>query len=219
MMGQAQEFESTTNQLMSMFVAKAGDALALTMVLDSATITSTAPDGAPDLSEAIGLKFAGMMALNGKVASSQVTDKSGAPSTSQFAGNMRSILPRLQLGASTGATWVDSSTSTTKQNDADVTTATVVTHTLAGDTTVAGIKAWKIVAASAGKVSGAGNRMGADYSIAGDVTGLSTSLVSVSGILLGITSDTVTNLVVTVESAGMTIPILQKSTTTIEKLP
>jgi hypothetical protein len=99
MMGQAQESETTTNQLLSLVVAKAGDALTLTMTLDSATVTTTAPTGAPDLSEAIGLKFVGGMALDGKVASSQVTDKAGAPSTSQYATNMRSILPRLRLGA------------------------------------------------------------------------------------------------------------------------
>ena len=104
MMGQAQEFETTTNQLLSLAVAKAGDALTLTMTLDSATVTTTAPTGVPDLSEAIGLKFVGGMALDGKVASSQVTDKAGAPSTSQFAANMRSILPRLRLGAAKGAT-------------------------------------------------------------------------------------------------------------------
>ena len=91
------------------------------MTLDSATVTTTAPTGASDLSEAIGLKFVGGMALGGKVASSQVTDKAGAPSTSQYATNMRSILPRMRLGAAKGATWVDSITTVGKQGDADLT--------------------------------------------------------------------------------------------------
>jgi hypothetical protein len=81
------------------------------------------------------------------------------------------------------------------------------------------MKAWKIVGASTGKLTGTGNRMGTDYSITGDVKGVSTSLVSVAGILLGITSDSDTNITVTVESAGMTIPIVQKTTTKVEKLP
>lgn len=219
MMGQAQEFESRTNQLASLSVEKAGESLVLSMVLDSATATTTAPDGGPDLSDAIGLKLVGRMAPDGKVASSEVTDRSGAPSKSPIAGNMRSILPRLQLGASPGARWVDSNTSVTKQDDSEVTSTTMVAYTLAGDTTVAGARAWKILGASTGKLSGAGNRMGADYTIAGDVQGNSMSLVSLSGVLLAITSDDVTNITVTVASAGMTIPILQKTTTTVERLP
>lgn len=219
MMGQVQEFETSTNQLLSLSVARDGDALTLTMTLDSATITTTSPEPAPDLGDAIGMKYTGSMALDGKVASSTVTDKTGAPSKSQFAGNMRSILPRLKLGATSGATWVDSSTVVTKQNDSEVTTTTVVTFTLAGDTTVAGMKAWKVGGASAGNLTGTGNRMGTDYAITGDVKGVSTSLVSVTGILLGITSDSDSNLTVTVESAGMTIPIVQKTTTKVEKLP
>jgi hypothetical protein len=218
MMGQAQEFETKTSQQMSMSVVKAGDALTLTMTLDSATATTTAPE-APDLSSAIGLKLIGSMSPDGKVSSSAVTDKTGAPSSSPFAGNMRSFLPRLRIGAGPGTTWVDSSTTVNKQNDADVTAATVVTYTLVGDTTVAGVKAWKIAGVSVSKLSGTGNRMGTDYTLTGDVKGTTTSLVSVTGILLAISADSDSNLTVTVEAAGMTIPIAQKTTTTIEKLP
>lgn len=219
MMGQAQEFETSTNQVMSLSLAKAGDALALTLTLDSATATTNAPGGAPDLSEALGMRLVGSMALDGKVSSSTVTDKTGAPSTSQFAGNMRSILPRLLLGATTGDTWVDSNTHNARQNDADVTTETVVTYTLAGDTVVAGGTAWKVVGASVSKLHGKGNRMGTDYTITGDVKGLITSVVGVDGVLMGQISDSDSNLTVNVETAGMTIPIVQKTTTKFEKVP
>jgi hypothetical protein len=219
MMGQAQEFETTTNQLLSLAVAKAGAALTLTMTLDSVTVTTTAPTGAPDLSEAIGLKFVGGMALDGKVASSQVTDKAGAPSTSQFAANMRSILPRLRLGAAKGATWVDSITTVGKQGDADVTTEGVVNYTLAGDTVVAGTTAWKIVGVSATKITGTGNRMGSDYTISGDVKSTITSVVSAAGVLLGQVSESDSNLTVNVEAAGMTIPIVQHGTVKVDKVP
>jgi hypothetical protein len=219
MMGQDQQFETTTNQLLSLAVAKAGDALTLTMTLDSATVTSTAPTGAPDVSEAIGLKFTGGMALDGKVASSQVTDKLGGPSTSPFATNMRSILPRLRIGAAKGATWVDSITSVGKQGDADITSETVVNYTLAGDTAVAGARAWKVVGIAATKLTGKGNRMGADYTIAGDVKGTITSVVSAAGVLLGQFSESDSNLTVEVEAAGMTIPIAQHATVRVDKVP
>jgi hypothetical protein len=219
MMGQTQEFESSNNQVLSMSMAKAADALALTLTLDSASVTSTAPGAAPDVSALIGLKFAGTVAPNGKVTSGELTDKAGAVSKSPIGNGLRAFLPRLQLGATKGASWVDSSSSTTSQNGADVTTNTVVTYTFAGDTSVAGAKAWKITGASVGKVSGKGNMQGSDFTIEGDVKGLTTSVVSTAGILLGQSGDSDSNLTVTVEAAGLVIPITQKTTAKVDKLP
>ena len=219
MMGQAQEFETSSNQRLSLAVTKAGDALSLTMTLDSAIVTSGAPTGAPDMSSAIGMKFVGAMALDGKVTSSQVFDKSGAVSTSDFASNLRSILPRLRLGATKGDVWVDSFTVLGKQGDADLTSASVVNYTLAGDTVVAGTKAWKVVGLSATKINGKGSRMGSDYTIDGDVKGTITAVVSTAGILLGQVSESDTNLSVNVPAAQMTIPIVQHGTVQVDKLP
>ena len=219
MMGQAQEFETSSNQLLSLAVAKAGDALSLTMTLDSATVTSGAPTGAPDMSSAIGMKFIGAMALDGKVSSSQVLDKSGVVSTSDFASNLRSILPRLRIGATKGTVWVDSFTVLGKQGDADLTSQSVVNYTLAGDTVVAGTKAWKVVGVSATKINGKGSRMGSDYTIDGDVKGTMTAVVSTAGILLGQVSESDTNISVNVPAAQMTIPIVQHGTVQVDKLP
>ena len=219
MMGQSQEFETISNQLLSLAVAKAGDALSLTMTLDSATVTSGAPTGAPDMSSAIGMKFVGTMALDGKVASSQVLDKSGVVSTSDFAGNLRSILPRLRVGATKGAVWADSFTVLGKQGDADVTAESVVNYTLAGDTMVAGTRAWKVTSVSATKITGKGSRMGSDYTIAGDVKGTGTSVVSTAGILLGQFSESNSNLSVDVPAAQMTIPIVQHVNVQVDKVP
>lgn len=219
MMGQSQEFETTSNQLMSVSLTKAGDALTLTMTLDSATVSTTSPAPVPDLSEAIGLKFVGAMTLDGKINSSQVLDKTGAPSTSQFAANMKSILPRLRIGAGKGATWVDSITTTGKQGEADINAESVLNFTLAGDTTVAGTAAWKIVSRSVTKVTGKGSQGGANYTIAGDVTGTTTSVVSTAGVFLGQLSETDSNLTVNVEAAGMTIPIVQHSTSKTDRVP
>ena len=219
MMGQAQEFETTSNQLLSLAVAKAGDALSLTMTLDSATVSTDAPTGAPDMSSAIGMKFVGAMALDGKIASSQVTDKAGGVSTSEYAANMRSILPRLQVGAAKGAIWVDSITAVGKQGDADLTSESVVNYTLSGDTVVAGTRAWKIVGISATKIAGKGSRMGSDYTIAGDVKGTITSVVSTAGVLLGQVSESESNLSVNVPAAQMTIPIVRHGSVKVDKVP
>ena len=219
MMGQQMDFETSSNQRLSVSVAKAGAAFTLTMTIDSATVSTTSPEPAPDMSDAVGMKFVGDMAPDGKVGTSTVSDRSGAPSTSQFASGFRSILPRLHLGATKGATWADSTSFTRKQNDADVTTETVVQYTLAGDTVVAGQRAWRIDGVSVSKVTGHGNRNGADYSISGEVKGTVTAVVSVAGVLLGESSEGDANLTVAVDAAGITIPIAQKTSTKLEKLP
>src|SRR5258708_1490752 len=62
MMGQAQEFEAASGELVSLNLAKSGSALSLTITIDSATASTNAPMGAPSAAEAIGLKVAAEMA-------------------------------------------------------------------------------------------------------------------------------------------------------------
>ncbi len=219
MMGQTQEFQSKSDQQLTVRISKAGSALAQVMTLDSVSMSSTAPVPMPDVSGAIGMKLTGTMDADGKVVTSSVADNMGAASTSPFASNMRTFLPRLKVGATTGASWMDSSTTATKQNGADVTTTLATTYTLAGDTTVAGARAWKITAISTGKLSGSGNQQGADFTIAGTVNGHGTFVITVAGVLFGAELASDVNMMVDVPMASMTIPMTQKQTTTVAKMP
>ncbi len=219
MMGEAQVSDSKSVQVATVIISKAGTALTQVMTLDSVTASSTSPVPMPDASSAIGMKFTGAMDVDGKIATSAVTDKMGATSTSPFAANMRSFLPRLKVGATAGSSWVDSVTSVTKRNGADVTTRTVTTYTLAGDTTVAGARAWKIASTSSGKLTGSGNQQGADFTIGGTVTGHGTFVISLAGVLFGVDLVSDVNMMVEVPMASMTFPIIQKQTTKINKLP
>ena len=219
MMGETQVFDSRSDQVATVVIAKVGSVLTQVMTLDSVAMSSTSPVPTPDVSSAIGMKLTGTMDLDGKVATSAVTDKMGTTSTSQFATNMRSFLPRLKIGATSGTSWVDSATSITKQNGADVTTKTVTTYTVAGDTTVAGARAWKIASMSTGKVTGSGNQQGADFTIGGSVTSHGTFVISLAGVFLGADLVSDVNMIVEVPMASMTIPTTQKQTTKISKLP
>ena len=114
---------------------------------------------------------------------------------------------------------MDSFTVLGKQGDADLTSESVVNYTLAGDTVVAGTRAWKVTSVSATKIRGKGSRMGSDYTIAGDVKGTTTSVVTTAGILLGQLSESDSNLSVDVPAAQMTIPIVQHGTVKVDKVP
>lgn len=219
MMGQTQEFESSSNELVSLNLAKSASALALTITIDSLTSTTNSPMGAPSTADAIGLKIAAEMALDGKIATSQMTDKSGAPSTSQYANGLRQLLPRLRVGASKGDTWADSTTSQIKISDADIKTESVTNYTLAGDTVVAGAKAWIITGVGVTNLSGHGNQQGADFTISGPSTGTITAIVSTAGVLLSESTVSDSKLSVYVEAANMTIPVVQHGTVKVEKLP
>jgi hypothetical protein len=218
-MGQTQEAETTVNQLVTVAIAKEGAGLALTMTLDSITQTSTAPVPPLDVSEAIGITLKGGIAPDGHVATSVVTDKTGSPSKLPMAENMRSFLPRLKVGATVGATWADTSNTTRPQGGGTVTTMVITTYTFAGDTTVAGVKHWKINTAAVGTVNGTGNQSGADFTIKGNLTGDGTVVVGTGGALVGSASTNNATLTVDVPMANMQIPITQKETRTITRMP
>jgi len=218
-MGQSQEFSSTTNRLVSLTVARNGAALSLSMLTDSASATTTAPVPPPDMSSLVGATLAGSMGADGHVASSTVTDKAGKPMDASTALSMRSILPRLKVGATQGASWSDTTSTKGPQNGAEVSTVNIVTYTLAGDTTIAGARGWKLTSTYAGTIDGAGNQSGADFTIKGAITGQGTMIIGAGGVFIGGNLSNEIKMTVDVPMAGMQIPITQQTTTIITRLP
>jgi len=217
--GQSMDSEMSANQLNSLVLAKDGGAFALTITLDSISASTTGAAPQADPNAAMGLKYTATMAPDGHVTTSTVTDKSGNPSDSPFAANLRSFLPRLKAGATPGTTWADTTTTTRPQNGGTVTTVITTTYTLVGDTTFAGAKDWKLAAVSSGAVSGTGNQQGADYTIKGSINGAGTLVVGAGGALhaADLTSDA--KMTIDVPMAGMQIPVTQKQTTKITRVP
>ena len=219
MQGQSMDSEMSSNQLNSLVLAKDGGALALTITLDSITATSTGAAPPADPNAAVGLKFTGKMAPDGHVVSSTVTDKSGNPSDSPFAASLRSFLPRLKVGATAGMTWADTTTTSRPQNGGTVTTVITTVYTLVGDTTVGTAKDWKLASVATGTVSGTGNQGGADYTIKGNINGTGTLIVGAGGALRGADLASDAKMTIDVPIAGMQIPVTQKQTMKITRVP
>jgi hypothetical protein len=219
LMGQSQESDATSDQVTSIALAKSGGQLSLKMTLDSAVATASAPLPAPDMSGAIGLTLTAAMDLDGHVANHTVTDKTGKPSDSPLASSMRSFFPRLKVGATKGMTWTDTTTTHRNQNGADVATTVILTYTLAGDTATAKGKAWKILSTSTGTINGTGSQQGADFTIKGTMTGEGSVVVGANGVLELLEQNSSVNMVADVPMAGMQIPIVQKQSTKIVRLP
>lgn len=218
-MGQSQASVSTSNRLMSIAVAKSGSDLSLSITIDSASATTTAPVPAVDMSSLVGATLAGSMGADGHVATSTVADRSGKPLDPSAALSVRSILPRLKVGATLGTTWLDTTSTKGPQNGAVVSTMTIVTYTLAGDTTIAGARGWKLTSTFTGTIEGAGNQGGADFTIKGTITGQGTVVIGVGGVFVGSNASNEIQMTVDVPMASMQIPIVQQTTTTITRLP
>ncbi len=218
-MGQTMEFTSTNNRLMRLTVTKSGTALSLSMTTDSATATATAPAPAPDVSGLIGATLTGGMGTDGHMATSAVTDKAGNPMDAAAALAMRSFLPRLKVGALPGTSWSDTTNTKGNQNGAEVSTVAFVTYTLAGDTTVAGARGWKLTSTSTGTIDGTGNSGGADFTIKGTMTGQGIMIIGAGGVFAGGTTTNDIKMTVDVPMASMQIPITQQTTTTYSRMP
>ena len=75
----------------------------------------------------------------------------------------------------------------------------------------------KISVTSTGTVSGSGNQMGADFSITGTAKSSSTIVLGADGVLLSLTSDGASDMMIEVPQVQMSIPMQMKNTTVMAK--
>jgi hypothetical protein len=213
MMGNVQSAEVMTDQVVTIGLAKDGAGLKLTMSLDSLNAKSNNPMvPAPDMSDLLGVTLTGAMGLDGKVEKFDLMAKGGGAATSPAALAFRPMLPKIKVGAKLGESWSDSTTTNQKQNGADVQTTLLTTAKYASDTTVNGAKAYKITVSGSMKVMGSGNQMGADFSISGTGKTDTTILLGADGVLIGLTSDSASDMMIDVPQANMQIPMQMKNT-------
>ena len=219
MNGQKQEFEVTGEQKVSVVLASSKkDSLDLTIVLDSMKMSASIP-GAPDPTKLVGMKLNGVMSPFGVMYASKVTGADGAEIKNQQTEGMRRFLPHLPPVLKMGATWTDSTSGTMPAaNGAELNRSAVVTYLVTGDTTVAGEKAWRIAVASKAKITGKGQQMGTDFTIDGGSIGAGTTYVSSKGVYLGMNAVDNQDLIVTVEAAGLIIPVKTTTNTKVEKI-
>lgn len=219
MQGQKQEFSLNSEQKVSVTVGKANkDSLPLSIVLDSIVQNTTAP-GAPDVTKLVGMKLDGTMSPQGKLYASSVKTMDGADAVNQASEGMKRFLPRLPAMIRNGASWIDTVDVTLPTaNGAEVHRSAIVTYTVMGDTAIGGQKAWKIAIDSKAKITGKGNQMGADFTIDGGSAGKGMTYVSPNGWFVGVDAQETQELTVTVEAAGMVIPVVTTTRTKIERV-
>ncbi|MEO7038999.1 MAG: hypothetical protein ABI446_03395 [Gemmatimonadaceae bacterium] len=214
------DFTTTTNQWIALEVTpQSSDTLKIAMTVDSIRISSTLDAPAPDLSTYQGAKFAGTMSPRGHVYMLAPTGEASNEKLVAFSRALKRFLPPLPARSlAAGASWADTVVEHPNVGTIKMTSSSVTTYKVAGDTTVKGQHAWRIdrytTIAQLGKGLEAGQPL--EVSGSGTVTGM--QFFTDKGVLLGGSSTQRTDLQEKMnESEGA--PIQQTFKSTVELLP
>ena len=214
------DFSTTTNEWIAIDVApQSGDTLKVGITVDSIRITSTLDAPPPDIAVLQGAKFTGTMSSRGHIyALTPVAGTSDGKLVATATALKRFLLPLPTLALAAGASWADTVVEHPKVGTINITSSSVTTYKVAGDTTVSGQKAWRIdrftTIAQLGKGMEAGQPL--VISSSGTVTGM--QFFTHKGVLLGGSSTQRTDLTEKMnESEGS--PIQQTFKSTVELMP
>jgi len=214
------DFSTTTNEWIALEVApQTSDTLKITITVDSIRITSTLDAPPPDIAVLQGAKFTGTMSPRGRIYSLTSTARSTDGKLNATATALkRFLLPLPARALAAGASWADTVVEHPKIGTINITSSSVTTYKVAGDTTVSGQHAWRIdrytTIAQLGKGTEAGQPL--EISSSGTVTGM--QFFTDKGVLLGGQSTQRTDLTEKMnESEGA--PIQQTFKSTVELLP
>lgn len=215
-MGQKQEFGITSEQRLTLTTSGKGDAMTFALRLDTLVLNTTAPTPPIDLAKVIGATWSGTMTQRGKVTQGEITVPTGGDAGSpQFAG-LKRFLPVVREGMKVGSTWTDTTTNGFTQSGAEVNNVTVADYRIERDTTIAGEAAWIVSYTGTTKIAGKGNQQGADFVIDGQGKSTGMHFLGKTGTYLGRTDTEESNMTVTVEAAGLVIPITSTSQSKVE---
>jgi hypothetical protein len=216
-MGQKNEFETSTKQLVSVAIARPKrDTLAMTVVLDS--LSQTSPMGPqPGIEKLVGLKANAKLSPTGTVFSVQASDTTIEGAIS-IADNMGKFLPRIRARLVPGASWADTATGKVKQGGLDVERKTISRFQVLGDTTVGGEKSWKLSRDDSTSMTGSGVSQGQAMTMEGRSVGKGTIVLSQKGTFLGAEGGENLNIKLVLSMNGMEINVQQNAMTKVEKV-
>ncbi|MGH7635038.1 MAG: hypothetical protein ACRENC_14980 [Gemmatimonadaceae bacterium] len=213
------DFTTTTHEWIGIDVGAAThDTLPLTMTVDSIKITSTLDAPPPDTKAFQGAKFTGTMSPRGNIYALKPAGGSD-PRLEAFATALkRFLVPLPQKALAAGASWADTVVEHPRVNKIDITSSSVTTYKVAGDTTVQGQHAWRIDRFTTIAQLGKGTEAGQPLEIGGSGTITGVHFFTAAGVLLGSQSTQRTDIMEKMnESEGA--PIQQTLKSTVELIP
>lgn len=222
-MGNTQTMDGTTIQVLSVTLAPQGADLGLTVVVDSMSLTSSAP-GAAAAADAsartmMGKRFTGTVTANGRVTALTSPDSSQREVAQAMTG-IRDFLPVLPAAPlTTGREWTDTMSTSQALESLTMTTRSVRTHRIEGWETREGVRALRVSTRSNYTITGSGDAQGNPLELAGQGSATTQRFVSAAGVFLGAVESDSAQINVNVVSMGMSIPVTRTQRATVTRLP
>ena len=205
-------------QVISVVLAPASkDTLRFEYAVDS--VRATLPQAQQLLAGMRGRKVTGLMSPQGEVFDFQMPNDRASPVGGQEYRSLRSFLLRFpNAGLRAGLRWADTVSNPFSNMGLEGTETTIVTSRVAGDTTIAGVRAWRVERTVTGTVSGSGTQNGQAIVLDGTRSVAGESYVSRSGVYLGSVSTQEVKTTMRDPASGRSVVITQSATSKIERI-
>lgn len=218
-MGQRQDIESSSSQLVTIVVSKAGnDTLRVATTLDSISIVGPMGMTPPGLDKLPGTTVVATVSPRGQVYAVTTPAPDSVTNAAELTYEMSNILPKVRGTLAAGSSWTDTTSRTMSQGGMEIQRTVVATYAVAGDTTISGQKAWKIGRTAKTTLSGSGAQGGQPMTVEGTSDGKGTMFLTSGGNFLGYTNEEQVNIKVLLAANGMEVGITQNATTKVEKV-
>lgn len=213
-------FQVVTKQQVSLTLAPlAADTLDLTISVDSISVSSSLAAPAPNLEHIRGAKLKGKLSPTGRLYAFRAPSNAD-PETAALYGAFRRFLIPLPTGqVGVGSKWVDTTTDRVTKEGLDVTTRTITTSKVAGDTTIAGQPAWRVDRNSVVEAHGSGTEAGRQLKVRNDGTIAGTHYIGTRGVYLGSSSTQRVEMLLSAGESDTSMPIVQTIKSTVQPLP
>jgi hypothetical protein len=218
-MGQRQDFEQSSHQLLSVTLTRpVKDTLTMVALLDSITISFPMGVTPPGFDSLAGTKVTSKLSPAGVVYSAQGPDTSKSPVAAQLTEEMSRVFPRVPVKLAPGASWTDTLTLKGARMGMEVSRRLVSKYTVVGDTTVGADKSWKLARETSTALSGSGAPNGQPMTLEGTSTGKGVVVISQKNVYLGQQAEEQTDIKIVLAANGMEVAIQQLANTKVEKV-
>lgn len=209
-----QDFQVDAKQLLTVNLARpAKDTVVATVTLDSLNIESS--QGKQDMSRLLGSKFVTYISPTGKLYSTKAPEGAD-PILSQVTESVARFLPSYRANLRAGLVWADTIADKVNQQGMELNRTVVSNYKVLGDTTVSGMKAFRISRLSKVKAAGSGTTQGQPISVESATTSDGVFFLSQKGVYLGGRQNDDIDVKVTILAQGAEINVKQSATSTIE---
>jgi hypothetical protein len=213
-------FEVVTKQWITLDLAERGrDTLAMTITVDSVSVGSSLTAPPPNTDKLRGAKLTGTVSRTGHPYAFRPPGNAEPETAALYTAFRKFLLPLPAQAIAARSHWADTTADTVSKEGLNVTTRTVTTSTVTGDTTIAGEPAWRIERRSRIEGKGTGTEAGRPLRLRNDGTISGTHYVSRRGVYLRSESTQRSELMLSVSESDVSSPIVQTIKSTVELLP